>query len=70
MLQYNFQEAMGAPNEHQARDHATGPENVTSERSSEPDVSTLPAFQSVFEMGYPSHVIQQAFDFLKHKKGQ
>uniref|UniRef100_K1RQ86 Baculoviral IAP repeat-containing protein 2 n=1 Tax=Magallana gigas TaxID=29159 RepID=K1RQ86_MAGGI len=67
-IQHQELEAMGAPNEHQARDHATGPENVTSERSSEPDVSTLPAFQSVLEMGYPSHVIQQAFDFLKNKK--
>ncbi|XP_065928475.1 baculoviral IAP repeat-containing protein 2 [Magallana gigas] len=67
-IQHQELEAMGAPNEHQARDHATGPENVTSERSSEPDVSTLPAFQSVLEMGYPSHVIQQTFDFLKNKK--
>ncbi|XP_052691085.1 putative inhibitor of apoptosis isoform X1 [Crassostrea angulata] len=67
-IQHQELEAMGAPNEHQARDHATGPENVNSERSSEPDVSTLPAFQSVLEMGYPSHVIQQAFDFLKNKK--
>lgn len=55
---------------HQARDQASGPENVISERSSEPNVSSLSAFQSVLEMGYPSHVVQQAFDFLKNTKGQ
>uniref|UniRef100_A0A8W8JLW1 RING-type domain-containing protein n=1 Tax=Magallana gigas TaxID=29159 RepID=A0A8W8JLW1_MAGGI len=69
-IQHQELEAMGAANENQAGDQATatGHENVTSERSSEPDVSSLPAFQSVLEMGYPSHVIQQAFNFLKHKK--
>lgn len=69
-IQHQELEAMGPPNENQAGDHATvtEPEYVTSERSSEPHVSSLPAFQSVLEMGYPSHVIQQAFNFLKHKK--
>lgn len=55
---------------HQAGDQESGPENLISERSSEPNVSSLPAFQSVLEMGYPSHDIQQAFDFLKNTKGQ
>lgn len=55
---------------HQAGDQASGPKNLISERSSEPNVSSLSAFQSVLEMGYPSHVVQQAFDFLKNRKGQ
>lgn len=61
---------MGAPNENQAGDQASRPLTSTSERSSLPNVCNLPAFQSVLEMGYPSHVIQEAFDVLKNTEGQ
>eukprot|EP00105_Crassostrea_gigas_P039952 XP_019924100.1 PREDICTED: baculoviral IAP repeat-containing protein 7 [Crassostrea gigas] len=67
-IQHQELEAMGAPNENQAGDQASGPLTSTSERSSLPNVCNLPAFQSVLEMGYPSHVIQEAFDVLKNTK--
>ncbi|XP_065928478.1 baculoviral IAP repeat-containing protein 2-like [Magallana gigas] len=70
LVQIQHQElgARRTANMHQAGDQASGPENLISECSSEPNVSSLPAFQSVLEMGYPSHVIQQAFNFLKNTK--
>lgn len=61
---------MGEPNENQTRDQASGPITSTSERSSLPNICNLPAFQGVLEMGYPSHVIQEALDVLKNTKGQ
>nr|XP_034335604.1 baculoviral IAP repeat-containing protein 3-like isoform X2 [Crassostrea gigas] len=67
-IQHQELEAMGAPNENQAGDQASRPLTSTSERSSLPNVCNLPAFQSVLEMGYPSHVIQEAFDVLKNTK--
>nr|XP_034335617.1 putative inhibitor of apoptosis [Crassostrea gigas]XP_034335618.1 putative inhibitor of apoptosis [Crassostrea gigas]XP_034335619.1 putative inhibitor of apoptosis [Crassostrea gigas] len=67
-IQHQELEAIGAPNENQAGDQASGPLTSTSELSSLPNVCNLPAFQSVLEMGYPSHVIQEAFDVLKNTK--
>lgn len=64
-----LQEASGTSNEHQTRDQAAGSKNITSQRSSELDVSSLPAFQSVLEMGYSSNVIKQAFELLQNTKG-
>ncbi|XP_052710748.1 baculoviral IAP repeat-containing protein 7-like [Crassostrea angulata] len=67
-IQHQELEAIGEPNENQARDQASGPITSTSERSSLPNICNLPAFQGVLEMGYPSHVIQEALDVLKNTK--
>ena len=43
---------------------------ASNENSSQIDVTSLPSFQSIQEMGYQSHIIRRAFDLVKRTKGK
>ena len=60
---------MEASNGH-TDEQTNGLDQTSEENSSQHDVTSLPAFQSVQEMGYQAEIIQQAFDVLKRSKGQ
>nr|XP_022288749.1 putative inhibitor of apoptosis [Crassostrea virginica]XP_022288750.1 putative inhibitor of apoptosis [Crassostrea virginica]XP_022288751.1 putative inhibitor of apoptosis [Crassostrea virginica]XP_022288752.1 putative inhibitor of apoptosis [Crassostrea virginica]XP_022288753.1 putative inhibitor of apoptosis [Crassostrea virginica]XP_022288754.1 putative inhibitor of apoptosis [Crassostrea virginica] len=69
LVQVQHQElvALEASNGHH-NEQTNGLDLASNENSSQLDVTSLPAFQSIQEMGYQSHIIRRAFDLLKKTK--
>nr|XP_022288747.1 putative inhibitor of apoptosis isoform X2 [Crassostrea virginica]XP_022288748.1 putative inhibitor of apoptosis isoform X3 [Crassostrea virginica] len=60
-------EALEASNGH-PDEQTHGLDLASNENSSQIDVTSLPSFQSIQEMGYQSHIIRRAFDLVKRTK--